>query len=221
MSRSDRSSEPAVARADLVEDEELFSIPRAVVLSVQNSELRTKLAQDWEDLGPWLSLILVMMYEFLLGEKSTWAPYFGVLPSSFDTLMFWSSAELDELRGSAIVDKIGQQAAEESILEMIAPIVRANPSLFPPINGLDSYEGDAGAKALLDLAHMMGSLIMAYAFDIEKAEGSDDDADGEGESGYMTDEEEQLPKGMVPLADMLNADADRNNVSPSNLCLLA
>ena len=33
------------------------------------------------------------------------------------------------------------------------------------------------------------------------------------EDGYVSeDEDEALPKGMVPMADMLNADADRNNV---------
>ncbi|BAE61849.1 unnamed protein product [Aspergillus oryzae RIB40] len=117
--------------------------------------------------------------------------------------------ELQELQGSAIVDRIGKEGAEESILEMIAPIVRANPSLFPPVDGLASYDGDAGTQALLNLAHVMGSLIMAYAFDIEKPE--DEDDEGDDESGYVTDDEEQLSKGMVPLADLLNADADQNN----------
>lgn len=178
------------------------------------------ISENLEELGPWLSLIVVMIYEYLLGEQSAWAAYFKVLPREFDTLMFWTSSELQELQGSAIVEKIGKQDAEESILEMIAPLVRTNPSLFPPIGGLSSYNGVAGTQALLGLAHMMGSLIMAYAFDIEKTEGEDGEDDGE--SGYMTDEEEQLSKGMVPLADLLNADADRNNVGfPSQFSTMA
>lgn len=211
---SDRiSSANIVARANIPEGEELFSIPRSLILAVQNSELKTLLGQDVEALGPWLSLMLVMIYEYLLGSKSRWAPYFQVLPTRFDTLMFWSSAELNELQASAIVEKIGKQGAEESIQQSIAPIVRANPSLFPPVNGLASYEGDAGTAALLELAHMMGSLIMAYAFDMEKAEDDEDEPENPDDS-YMTDDEEELlPKGMVPLADLLNADADRNNVS--------
>ncbi|RMJ24606.1 SET domain-containing protein [Aspergillus sp. HF37] len=207
--RSIDAGRGVVARSDIPEGEELFAIPRDLVLTPQNSKLKDSISEDLEELGPWLSLILVMIHEYLLGQQSTWAPYFKVLPREFDTLMFWTSSELQELQGSAIVEKIGKQDAEESILEMIAPLVRANPSLFPPIDGLQSYEGDAGARALLGLAHMMGSLIMAYAFDIEQTE--DEDGEGDDESGYMTDEEEQLPKGMVPLADLLNADADRNN----------
>lgn len=205
-----------MARTNISEGEELFSIPRSLILAVQNSELKTLLPQDVEALGPWLSLMLVMIYEYLQGPQSRWSPYFRVLPTRFDTLMFWSPAELAELQASAIVDKIGKQGADESILDSIAPIMRANPNLFPPVNELSSYEGDAGAATLLELAHVMGSLIMAYAFDIEKAEEDDDEAEGSND-GYMTDdEEEQLSKGMVPLADLLNADADRNNVSTSD-----
>ncbi|KAE8353544.1 hypothetical protein BDV28DRAFT_105411 [Aspergillus coremiiformis] len=207
--RSRAAGRGVVAQFDIAEGEELFTIPREHVLSTQNSKLKDLISQDLEELGPWLSLMLVMIYEYLLGDQSAWASYFKVLPQKFDTLMFWSSSELQELQGSAIVDKIGKQGAEESIFEMIAPLVRQNPSLFPPIDGLASYDGDAGSQALLKLAHMMGTLIMAYAFDIEKPE--DENDEGDDESGYTTDDEEQLPKGMVPLADLLNADADRNN----------
>ncbi|KAL2855468.1 hypothetical protein BJY01DRAFT_2453 [Aspergillus pseudoustus] len=207
--RATASGRGVVAQTDLEEGEELFTIPRDLVLSTHNSKLRDLLSQDLEDLGPWLALMLVMIYEILQGEASRWAPYFRVLPRHFDTLMFWSDAELAELQGSAVIDKIGKQGAEDLILETISPIVRANPALFPPIEGLASYDGDAGTQVLLNLAHTMGSLIMAYAFDVEKPENEDE---RDGEDGYMTDEEEeQSSKGMVPLADMLNADADRNN----------
>lgn len=214
-----------MARSDILDGEELFSIPRGLVLSVQNSKLKDLLPVDLEQLGPWMSLIPVMMYEYLLGEQSAWAPYFKVLPKSFDTLMFWSPSELQELQGSAIVSKIGKQDAEEAIMEMIAPVVRANPSLFPPVEGLASWNGEEGAQALLGLAHIMGSLIMAYAFDIEKVE-DEEDEDNDEEDGYMTDDEQdQSSKGMVPLADILNADADRNNVrafpAHSSLCSIS
>lgn len=221
MTKCKRLYENIVARTSISEGEELFSIPRPLILAVQNSQLKSLLSQDVEELGPWLSLMLVMLYEYLQGPQSKWAPYFRVLPTRFDTLMFWSPAELQELQGSAIVEKIGKQAADETILGSIAPIVRANPTIFPPVNGLASYEGEAGTAVLLELAHTMGSLIMAYAFDIEKPEEDDDEPEGE-DDNYMTDdEEEQLPKGLVPLADLLNADADRNNVSLSKSSMKA
>ncbi|KAL4941438.1 hypothetical protein BDV06DRAFT_180669 [Aspergillus oleicola] len=207
--RGNAAGRGVVAQSDIPEGEELFTIPRDLILSTHNSKLKSLLSQDLEELGPWLSLMLVMIYEYLQGDSSTWAPYFRVLPQNFDTLMFWSAAELEELQGSAVVEKIGREGAEESILTSIVPVVRAHPVLFPPVGGLGSYEGDAGDQVLLNLAHTMGSLIMAYAFDVEKPENEDE---RDGEDGYLTDEEEeQSSKGMVPLADLLNADADRNN----------
>lgn len=176
---------------------------------VQNSQLNRHISQKLDELGTWLSLILVMIHEFLQGDKSPWAPYFSVLPSTFDTLMFWSESELSELQASAILNQIGKADAEKSIVDMVVPIVHAHPEFFPPTNaGVSSFEGENGVKKLIELAHRMGSLIMAYGFDIEKT-----DEDGEGEDGYVTDEEEQLPKGMIPLADFLNGDAHRCNVS--------
>ena len=41
--------------------------------------------------------------------------------------------------------------------------------------------------------------------------------DKEDEDGYVEDDEEDPPKGMVPLADMLNADAERNNARLSHV----
>lgn len=197
-----------VAGSDIHEGEDLFHLPHHFVLMVKTSRLYQILADELKDLGPWISLVVVMIYEYSLGEQSKWKQYFQVLPSTFDTLMFWSDEELSELQASAVIDKIGKRDAEEFIFENVIPLIRAHPDLFPPVNGVMSYDDDAGAQALLELAHRMGSLIMAYAFDIEKAE----DEESEGEDGYLTDDEDQLPKGMVPLADLLNADADRNNV---------
>jgi SET domain-containing protein 6 len=199
----------SAAQQDIGDDEVLFTIPRNLLLSVENSKLKDQLPANLDELGPWLSLMLVMIYEYLQGEASRWYPYFQALPTSFDTLMFWSASELSELQASAVIDKIGKRGAEESIRDAIMPIIRANPSLFPPNSDIPSYDGPQGEESLLNLTHRMGSLIMAYAFDI----GNPDDDARSGQDGYVTDEEEEVYQAMVPLADFLNADAHRNNVS--------
>jgi len=146
-----------------------------------------------------------MIYEYGRTSSSNWKPYFDVLPSSFDTLIYWSPTELEELQASAVVKKIGKKEADEMFEEKIWPIVQSQPALF----GLQ--EDSSTKDVVVQLAHRMGSLIMAYAFDIESSEPKEAD-----EEGYATeDEDEDLPKGMVPLADILNADANRNNVSRS------
>ncbi|KAF2004430.1 SET domain-containing protein [Amniculicola lignicola CBS 123094] len=206
--RSVQAGRGVVAIANIEEDELLFRIPRASILSVENSDLTSKLPTSvFEELDPWLSLILVMLYEYEKGQESNWAAYFGVLPQEFNTLMFWTPEELEQLQASAVRDKIGKDSADEAFRKHLIPIVNQYAQVF--------YPGDAYERAktmqeedILTLLHKMGTLIMAYAFDVEPAE-LKKEVD---EEGYASeDEDEALPKGMVPLADMLNADADNNN----------
>ncbi|KAH7122465.1 hypothetical protein B0J11DRAFT_507447 [Dendryphion nanum] len=200
-----------VAAQNIEEDELLFRIPRSSILSVENSILSSEIPKvTFEHLGPWLSLILVMLYEHENKASSNWAPYFDVLPSDFNTLMFWEKDELEQLEASAVVHKIGREKADETFLRKLVPVIKEFADIF--------FSGDANAAQKaeqmaqpqnLQLMHKMGSLIMAYAFDVEPANPPSKVVD---EEGYASeDEDEALPKGMVPLADMLNADADRNN----------
>jgi SET domain-containing protein 6 len=154
------------------------------------------------EFGSWNSLIVVIIYEYLRKDISPWHCYFKVLPTTFDTLMFWNPAELAELQGSAVLDKIGRAEAEEGWKNNIIPFMKAHQALFPLEEAADS--------TILQLAHMAGSLIMAYAFDLGKQDDVEEEVD---EDGFVEDDEEDPAKGMVPIADMLNADADRNNVS--------
>lgn len=150
-----------------------------------------------------------MLYEYLNGDASNWAAYFSVLPSEFDTLMHWTEDELAELQASAVVNKIGKEGANEKFLEELIPVIKE----FAPVFFADDKRAQQRAEEMRDERnllpmHRMGSLIMAYAFDVEPSV-LKKDVD---EEGYASeDEDEALPKGMVPLADMLNADGDRNN----------
>ena len=155
-----------------------------------------------------MSLVLVMIYESGQGDRSRWWPYWNVLPEKFDTLIYWSPSELAELQGSAVLHKIGLDAANQTFIDSLFPIVHKHPKGFGEYAPL--FEGFDAKAHLLRIAHRMASLVMAYAFDLEK-EVIDADAD---EDGFFSDDEENMPKGMVPLADMLNAAAeDKNNVS--------
>ena len=123
--------------------------------------------------------------------------------------MYWTEDELAELQASAVVNKIGKQSANEMFLEQLIPVIKE----FAPVFFAGDERASQRAEEMRDernltLMHRMGSLIMAYAFDVEPSV-LRKDID---EEGYASeDEDEALPKGMVPLADMLNADADRSN----------
>lgn len=162
------------------------------------------------DLDPWIKLIIVVMNEQSKKTDSYWNQYLDVLPtvsSSFQPLMLWPQESLDQLQASPVLERIGREEAEEMFRSILLPVFRENrdvlhAKLFPK-NEICIQE------TLLPLYHGAGSVIMAYAFDIEQ-DPSTRDVD---EEGFVSDEEDaSLPKGLIPMADMLNADADMNNV---------
>lgn len=156
----------------------------------------------------WTSLILILVYEHLQGEKSLWKPYLDVLPTIFDTPMFWTEDELRELQASSVVSKVGKAEADKMIRSKILPVIRGHEDIFFPA-GTETLSDEE----LLRLAHAMGSAVMAYAFDLEK-----DDDDGNSneteEDEWIEDKEGIIMMGMVPMADILNADAEFNVSMP-------
>lgn len=196
---------------------------------------------------PWTSLILVMIFEFIRGDKSPWKPYLDVLPATFDTPMFWTANEVSELQASPVVDRIGKVEADKMIKNKVLPVIRAHNSVFFPKGAQPLSD-----EELVGLAHRMGSTILAYSFslenddsddegngsgcgdghgcacehdgdkmEVEKENGDVDDSESGCEDGWIEDKEDQLPLGMVPMADMLNADAEFNvrpDESRKNIC---
>ncbi|RYP06465.1 hypothetical protein DL765_009474 [Monosporascus sp. GIB2] len=216
--------EDLLATADIPEDTVLFTIPRKAIISVESSDLSKRIPEVFEDSttalenanneadeeggeasvtpDSWVSLILVMIYEHLQGEKSPWKPYLDVLPRTFDTPMFWSENELSELQASAITSKIGKDEAENMFRAKILPVIQSHADVFYPEGAATFDEAD-----LIELCHRMGSTIMAYAFDLENDE---EKGDSENEDSWVEDREGKLTMGMVPMADILNADAEFN-----------
>ncbi|RYP79789.1 hypothetical protein DL770_006504 [Monosporascus sp. CRB-9-2] len=216
--------EDILATADIPEDTVLFTIPRKAIISVESSDLSKRIPEVFENSttaledadneadeeggetsvtpDSWVSLILVMIYEHLQGEKSRWKPYLDVLPRTFDTPMFWSENELSELQASAITSKIGKDEAENMFRAKILPVIQSHTDVFYPEGAARLCEDD-----LIELCHRMGSTIMAYAFDLENDE---DSPDSEKEDSWVEDREGKLTMGMVPMADILNADAEFN-----------
>lgn len=155
-----------IAVKDIEQDELLFKIPSTALIAVEYDEDFSKII-DGDELGPWISLIAYLMS---LQKSPKWKPYFDVLPQNFSTPMFWSSFE--SLKGSAIVDKIGREEAEEQYNDILKPLL--------------DLKCFSGVDVSLNAFHRMGSIIMAYSFDIESEDGDS-------------------IKAMVPLADTLNA----------------
>ncbi|KAF2671219.1 SET domain-containing protein [Microthyrium microscopicum] len=195
-----------IATQSIPIDTELFSIPRSALLTpaALPAPIIASATSDDEPLDPWTGLLLALIHE-QTHPNSRWQPYLDLLPteSDFDTPMFWSPAELAELQSSAVRSKIGREDAEDMFKTRILPVIRTHASAF----GLSHLLEDQLAEEVIRRAHVAASTIMAYAFDVEPTGQRTVD-----EEGYVSDESDaELPKAMVPLADLLNADADRNN----------
>lgn len=205
----------------------LFTLPYSSTLSTLTSPLTTHLIPDTmtklSQENPWMALVLVLLYE--TRADSEWKPYIDILPRDFDTLMYWTPSELETLTGSAILEKIGKDEAEEKFKSILGPIINTHKDLFQPTElQFNDSTGEVDESSLLSCAHRMASCIMSYSFDIKKTvshSNTTDDSDS-GEEGEE-DGEAQHYKAMVPLADLLNADADKNNArlfqQPSSLTM--
>ena len=195
----------SVAIQDIKDGEELFTLPYQSTLTVEKSAFYTKAQDALVDLEYWKVLVLVLVFEYGQQSHSSWGPYLRLLPDNFDTLMYWSEMELMELRGSTILSKIGKVDAEHVFETQLWPIASTYRSDFGEY--AESLGGVEGKAIFQTLCHRMASIIFAYGFDLDP----DFDSDTEQE---VSDEGENSEKLMlVPLADMLNADADFNNVS--------
>ncbi|ROW09279.1 hypothetical protein VPNG_05826 [Cytospora leucostoma] len=151
-----------------------------------------------------------------IGAKSPWKPYLDVLPTAdqFGTPMFWTPEELSELQASPVASKVGKEEAEDMIRSKILPVVKEHEDVFYPSSS-SSDSPKLSEEELVKLAFRMGSVIMAYAFDLEKdaddeKKSKNGDEDDEDEDEWEEDHEGKTMLGMVPMADMLNADAAFN-----------
>ncbi|KAJ3555641.1 hypothetical protein NM688_g2462 [Phlebia brevispora] len=225
----------ALALKDIPKGHTLFTIPRDVTLSTRTSALPQLLGSvEWKrfklDEG-WAGLILCMLWEEAQGPLSKWAEYLSILPTEFDTPMFWSEEELQELKGTSVVDKIGKEEAERDYYEKIVPTVQSRAELFPP--------DTVSAHYTLDNYHRMGSRILSRSFTVSRwtGEAVEEEIEGSSQStGSMEvdDKKSSLPSSeanaaelsededeedaddpsdvaMVPMADMLNAQYESEN----------
>ncbi|KAJ9639689.1 Ribosomal lysine N-methyltransferase 4 [Knufia peltigerae] len=244
-----------IATQDIPPDTELFTIPRSIIISEETSTLAKKLPgifskdettrttitngdididldddDDFEESVPdsWLNLILILLYESLHHKTSKWFPYLSILPQrseSFNTLMFWDDRDLLGLSGSAIPSKIGKESATRMFTERILPVVKRHSDLF--YSDPDSGMTELSDTALLERCHIIGSLIMSYAFDLQPDQDSDSGSEEDTEMGENDDDgwiedrgdhngssntsaHTKSTMGMVPMADVLNADAEFN-----------
>ncbi|AAW46458.1 hypothetical protein CNBI2600 [Cryptococcus deneoformans B-3501A] len=196
----------AVAVKDIEEGTPLFHVPDDLILSAYTSDLKDHLdASEWDQLNKgWAQLILVMMWETIKGSKSRWAGYLANMPVLFETPMFWTERQREQLSGTDIADRIGREDAEAEYTSVLAPFIKAHPDLFP----VDS------PHITMDAFHIQGSRILSRSFTVPLhrfgRSHSQSRSDGNSEKESDDEDEEEMVV-MIPFADMLNAAWGKDN----------
>lgn len=110
---NDPADPPSLSDGSLQPDTTLFTIPDDLLMSISHGRLAPLfestsddyLVRAWEELGGpsggWPALILTLMYEHN-APGSKWETYIRHMPEVFNTPMFWSEAELEELKGTDV-----------------------------------------------------------------------------------------------------------------------
>ncbi|KAJ4483947.1 hypothetical protein J3R30DRAFT_3284112 [Lentinula aciculospora] len=228
----------AVALKNIEKDQTLFTIPRYLTLSSKTSTLPEKFGHKiWKERAldkGWSGLILCMMWEDAQALNSKWGPYLETLPTAFDTPMFWSEKDLQELEGTSVVEKLGKEDAERDYHDKVVSAIQSRPDLFPP--------GTITIHYSLERYHVMGSRILSRSFDVERTNTDDytgdeemntdadrstgnamdvdvhDEQAGKEDNSIRApedeeeDEEDGIDVSMVPIADLLNARFGSENV---------
>lgn len=116
---------------------------------------------------------------------SHWRTYLDILPRTLNTPVFWTTSQLDLLKGSSIVDHIGAKQIKSDYERVIRPLLNT-PQLYTVAPSEVSRIREQFFT--FEQYKRFGSLIMAYSF---------------------TDDEGKV--SMVPMADMLNHKTGFNN----------
>ncbi|KAF8837690.1 SET domain-containing protein [Paxillus ammoniavirescens] len=212
------SGRGAIALCDIPIGHTLFTLPRVLTLSTRTSPLPALFGLGaWRAHRlhrGWVGLILCIMWEDAWAHEraadgdsedktktdAKWAPYIRTLPSTFDTPMFWNAEELEELKGTAVIDKIGRDDAERAYWESVVPAIKTSPVLFPPSHHDKWYT--------LDAYHCAGSRILSRSFTVSRWT---NDGEGEGEGDHEGEgaddaEEEEASGANTSLGSAMEVD---------------
>ncbi|XP_035217158.1 actin-histidine N-methyltransferase-like isoform X2 [Stegodyphus dumicola] len=98
-----------VAEEDIKEHEPFLTIPRKMMMSeisAKNSKLGPLISKDpILQHMPNIQLAMHLLMEYL-NPDSFWKPYISILPSTFDTVLYFTLEELQELQGSPVLDEV-------------------------------------------------------------------------------------------------------------------
>jgi hypothetical protein len=110
MRKFDRMGRGLVANKSLEAGTEIFRVPGSMLLSMDSSLNHPEIGEilvNYEALHQSrAALVIVLLYERNKGNSSQYWPYLRLLPNEYNTPVFWSEEDKEELTGSFILDRM-------------------------------------------------------------------------------------------------------------------
>eukprot|EP00053_Salpingoeca_punica_P011207 m.100196 g.100196 ORF g.100196 m.100196 type:complete len:485 (-) comp15616_c1_seq1:1301-2755(-) len=91
----------------------LLQIPVVSMVNIEHAVTSKEVGHVWDAVTELSDLDLMgffLLYEMHKPQRSKWAEYFAVFPKTFDTPLHFSSANVEELRGTTVYDAIKRRA---------------------------------------------------------------------------------------------------------------
>ncbi|XP_071949120.1 N-lysine methyltransferase setd6-like [Antedon mediterranea] len=180
-----------MAIADLDKGEELFRIPRKLLIHPKTSHISETIEINKDKLkgeSGWVPLLITLMFEYTFSESS-WRSYLDLCVDHhvYNLPMFWSFEQLGQLKGTGINEEVNRDL-ENIATEfdtIVLPFLKEHSTMFN--TDVHTFE----------LYKKMVAFVMSYSFteppnDVDRP---------------------PTPPMMVPMADILN------HVSKHNACL--
>nr|NP_727144.1 SET domain containing 3 [Drosophila melanogaster]Q9W3U1.2 RecName: Full=Actin-histidine N-methyltransferase; AltName: Full=Protein-L-histidine N-tele-methyltransferase; AltName: Full=SET domain-containing protein 3 homolog [Drosophila melanogaster]AAF46222.2 SET domain containing 3 [Drosophila melanogaster]AAO39485.1 RE55639p [Drosophila melanogaster]ACL91415.1 CG32732-PA [synthetic construct] len=128
------------ATRPLAKDELVLSVPRKLILSEENNSdcrLFGKMTQATH-----LNLAYDLVIEKIRGEFSEWRPYIDVLPAKYNTVLYFTTKQMELLRGTAAAALAMRQC--RVIAKQYAFLYKYAHTMTEPSTGNRSHPGERG-----------------------------------------------------------------------------
>ncbi|SGZ39491.1 uncharacterized protein HGUI_01691 [Hanseniaspora guilliermondii] len=155
----------------------LFKVPYTAMLNPLTSEIKSITKQnqknnddsdddvdDEDGTKLWKDLVVCIHKELQKGEKSQWYPYLSILPTAkdqkFDNLYYWNNSELELLKPSKCVERIGNDKVQlmyEQIQDLYDVPELTKEEFLKISSIIMSYSFDVNGKSMVPVSDLLNA----------------------------------------------------------------
>ena len=217
------------AKRSVEQPEVLAEVPKRLLLSPRNSELKHSLSS----LSPHAAAICALVHELAHPDRSFWRPYLRTLPPYGETSlpMFWSSRDANQLlAGTELLDVLREDANDhDSLLQSLKQVLPSSDNLtlkslkssISLVSSRAFFVPDEHSECLVPIADLFNNAVEGESVHIEGAgdegdeneedleeaeEDNSDDQDGHHEGDY------RKPANDDNMQDKTNVDPEHHRV---------